>query len=216
MLVSERKKGRETVLLLGYRRCVINVYFSSGYVIYMYASIDMPGAVYGMVGVVMSVLSPPYSLLSAPPSCLVSPPPPPPRSAPRRSTASTDAVRDLAEALTTGSLNVASNLGKLLQGLENGIESMVATHYKDIIVDIDTLSMVTGELAIATHQATASEEAEAAAEAAADEALSEPEEFLDEETEVMYASSTRMIDLSEGSRRGSTESVFSRGACVQM
>lgn len=101
-----------------------------------------------------------------------------------------NAVEDIIETLSEAAGTTAENCVSLLAGVEKGNPDTVDEHYDSILDGINAISMAAGELAIAT--------------AAGEEDDDDPrfhtgdhdqEEFADDEAEVAYTSSSRMVDL---------------------
>ena len=101
-----------------------------------------------------------------------------------------NAVEDIIETLSEAAGTTAEHCASLLAGVEKGKPDTVDEHYDAILDGINAISMAAGELAIAT--------------AAGEEDEDDPrfhtgdhdqEEFADDEAEVAYTSSSRMVDL---------------------
>jgi len=110
-------------------------------------------------------------------------------------------IEYICQNLVSAAGSTASGMGKLLQGIENNIESMVVEARVDITAATGDLCEAAGELAIAT----AREENDAETEADfADDFSEDPSEFAAEEEEVTYASSSRMVDINADDPRRSS------------
>lgn len=101
-------------------------------------------------------------------------------------------IGHISSSLSDAATNVATSMGKLLQGIENNIESMVIDSRDEIIKGISSMSMAAGELAIATFKG----EDDDVDEELDTEGIGDPGEFALEEEESSYASTSRMVIIS--------------------
>lgn len=105
-------------------------------------------------------------------------------------------IGHICDNLTHVATNTANTMAKLLQGIENGIGTMVTEARIDVLNDIKMLSEAAGELAIATAKESDGDDAESGDEHAemGDDDV-DPDEFALEEEEASFASSSRMVVL---------------------
>eukprot|EP00041_Stephanoeca_diplocostata_P037451 m.1418900 g.1418900 ORF g.1418900 m.1418900 type:complete len:1551 (-) comp25038_c0_seq31:1267-5919(-) len=111
-------------------------------------------------------------------------------------------IGHICDTLTAVATTTANTLAKLLQGIENGIGTMVTEARSDVLNDIKMLSEAAGELAIATaKEGEEGDDAESGDEHAemGDE---DPDEFALEEEEASFASSSRMVVLGSSGADG--------------
>eukprot|EP00730_Choanoeca_flexa_P005630 TRINITY_DN11987_c0_g1_i1.p1 TRINITY_DN11987_c0_g1~~TRINITY_DN11987_c0_g1_i1.p1 ORF type:complete len:1495 (+),score=462.43 TRINITY_DN11987_c0_g1_i1:149-4633(+) len=103
----------------------------------------------------------------------------------------------LLQRFTETCTGLSSHLIKLMQGVENEIDTMVNAGHEDVLRDISNLSMLAGELAIATSGGDTDGDLP-------DPFDDESEDFESDEDEAQHSMAARMVELpAQGSRRAS-------------